>query len=144
MIDELRPLSARGFLHPALWLVGPTLVVALLLLPFALSKTGSGGPGGLAIAGAICLGAGGMAEVVAWSVRGRVAPWGLMLVGMAIRLAPPMALCIALLANRQGGRQHLAFIAYLLVFYLVTLGVETYLAVRRLAQPTADLKHSAR
>ena len=42
-----------------------------------------------------------------------------------------LAVCIGLAAFGQSGRQHLAFIGYLLTFYLVTLALETWLAVKR-------------
>jgi hypothetical protein len=143
MIDELRPSHTRGFLYPALWLAGPVLVVALLLLPFALPRSGSGGPGGLAVASAVCLSAGWSAEATALALKGRVAPLTVMLLGMAIRLAPPMALCLVLVAARQGGQQHLAFIVYLLIFYVVTLAVETCLSVKRLGHTTSNMNHGA-
>jgi hypothetical protein len=143
MIDELRPSPARGFLHPALLLAGLTFVVALALLPFAIGRADSGGPLGLAIAAAVCLFACWMAEAVAWLLRGRVPPVSVTLVGMAIRMAPPLALCLFLAASGQGGRRHLAFIGYLLVFYMVTLALETYLAVRRIAH-SSNLNHGAR
>jgi hypothetical protein len=134
MIDDLRPLPVKGILHPALLLAGLTLALALVLLPFALRRTDSGGVLGLAIAAAICLVAGWISEAVAWALARRVAPLGAILLGMAIRMLPPLAVCVYLAASRGGGRQHLAFIAYLLVFYLATLALETVLAVKRAAQ----------
>ncbi len=50
---------------------------------------------------------------------------------MAIRMVPPLAICVVLAAQGADGREHLAFIGYLLAFYLVTLAVETWLAVKR-------------
>lgn len=143
MIDELRPSTARGLFHPALLLAGLTVVIALALLPFAVGRTDSGGPLGLAIAGAVCLLAAWLAEGIAWLLRGHVPPVSLTLVGMGIRMLPPLALCLFLAASGQSGRTHLAFIAYLLAFYVLTLALETYLAVRRVAQ-SSNPSHSAR
>jgi hypothetical protein len=144
MIDELRPSTIRGYLfHPALLLAGLTLVVALALLPFAVGRTDSGGPVGLTIAAAVCLLSCWLAEGFGWLLRRHVPPVSVTLVGMAIRMAPPLALCLFLAASGQSGRQHLAFIGYLLAFYMVTLALETYLAVRRISQ-SSNLNHSAR
>jgi hypothetical protein len=143
MIDDLRPSPARGLFHPALLLAGLTVVVALALLPIAIGRSGSGGPVGLAIAAAVCLFACWLAEGVGWLLRRHVPPVSVTLVGMGIRMAPPLVLCLFLAASGQGGRQHLAFIGYLLAFYMVTLALETYLAVRRVSQ-SSKLNHSAR
>jgi hypothetical protein len=133
MIDEMRPSPVRGYLHPALALAGVLFAVALLLTPFAASRSGSAGLGGLAVAGLVCLFAGWIAEAIAFALAGRVAPVGIMLLGMAVRVLPPLAICVGLLATGQSGRSHLPFISYLLAFYLVTLTLETYTAVRRLS-----------
>lgn len=143
MIDEVRPSPVRGFLHPALLLAGILFAVALLLMPFAIGRAGSGGVAGLAVAGIVCLLAGWLAEGVGAVLAERVAPVGVMLLGMGIRVVPPMALCIGLLASGQSGRDHLAFIIYLLTFYLVTLALETYAAVRRLGHSPSKLNHGA-
>jgi hypothetical protein len=132
MIDELRPTPVRGFLHPALLLAGSLCAVALLLLPIAVTRTGSAGITGLVIAGGVCLLAGIAAEGIAVALAGRVTPVGIMLLGMGVRVLPPMAICIGLFAAGQSGRAHLAFIGYLLAFYLTTLTLETLAAVKRL------------
>jgi hypothetical protein len=143
MIDEMRPSPVRGYLHPALALAGILFVVALLLTPFAVSRSGSAGLGGIAVAGLVCLFAGWIAEAIAFALAGRVAPVGIMLLGMAVRVLPPMAICVGLLASGESGRDHLAFISYLLAFYLVTLALETYTAVKRLAPAPHQAKHLA-
>jgi hypothetical protein len=144
MIDEVRPSPVRGFLQPALALAGVLFVVALLLLPFAIGKAGSAGIGGLAVAGFVCLVAGSVAEVVAFALEGRVAPVSIMLLGMGVRVLPPMAICVGLLATGQSGRDHLSFIGYLLAFYLTTLAMETYSAVKRLNTTSSQLNPAAR
>jgi hypothetical protein len=42
-----------------------------------------------------------------------------------------------LLALQDGGREHLAFVVYLLTFYFVTLALDTWWAVKRVAGAAA-------
>ena len=133
-----------NFLRSASLLAGCVLLVALLIAPFAAGKTGSGGLVGLSVAAAICLLAGWVAESVACWLQGRVTPLAVMLLGMAIRMVPPLGICVALAAQRASGREHLAFIVYLLVFYLVTLAMETWLTVSRVAPRSASSNSIAR
>ena len=143
MIDDLRASQVRGFLRPALLLAACIVVVALLLAPFALGKEGSGGLGGLMIAAVVCLIAGLLAEALACFLHGTASPLAVMLLGMAIRMAPPLGICMALALRGMAGRDHLAFICYLLTFYLVTLALETWLTVTRVARDSSNLKHNA-
>lgn len=131
-------------MRSALMLSGCVLLVALLIAPFAAGKSGSGGPGGLALAAAICLLAGWAAESLSCVLHGRVTPLAVMLLGMAIRMAPPLGICLVLAAQGARGREHLAFIVYLLAFYLVTLAMETWLTVSRVAQATPQSNRTAR
>jgi len=143
MIDDLRPSPIRGLLNPVLLLTGLTFAVALVLLPFALARSGSGGLLGLAAAGGICFIAGAIAELIAWTLSATVQPLGLMFVGMAVRMLPPLSVCVYLAAN-SGGREHQAFIGYLLAFYLTTLALETFLTVKRVATSAPTSKPSPR
>jgi hypothetical protein len=124
----------HGFGRSAGMLSACTLSVALLLLPFALARSGSGGLAGLVFAAAICLVSGLIAELIAWSIA-RTSPVSAALLGMMVRMFAPLGACVALLATGQNGREHLPFIGYLLVFYMVTLGLETWLAVKRSSGP---------
>jgi hypothetical protein len=144
MIDELRPPLIRDFVHPALLLAGLVFVVALALLPFAFGRDDSGGPAGLLTAAGISLATGWIGEGVACALAHRVAPLVAMLAGMAIRVVPPMAVCIAILASGQSGRAHLALISYLLVFYFATLALETHFAVKRAGRSASKPSHHAR
>jgi hypothetical protein len=144
MIDDFNWSPFRGFVRPVLVLAGCVFAVALLLLPFAWGRIGSGGPLGLAVAGAICLIAGCAAEGLSFVLRRRVAPLNAMLLSMAVRIVPPLGICLVLAARRVDGRDHLAFIAYLLVFYLATLAVETWLAVKRVSHSSSHFNHNAR
>jgi hypothetical protein len=143
MIDDFSSSSTSGFLRPAALLGGWTIAIALLLSPIAWTRTGSGGLLGLALAAAVCLGAGWLAEALAFVLHRSVSPLSLMLLGMATRLLPPLAICVALAAQGAAGREHLAFLSYLLTFYFVMLALETWLSVRRVACASSPLNHSA-
>ncbi len=143
MIDNLRASPIRGFLRPGLLLAACVFAVALLLSPIAFGRPGSGGLGGLFIASAICLVAGSLAEGLAWLLHGSVSPLGVMLLGMTVRIVPPLGICIALAAQGAGGREHIAFICYLLTFYFVTLALETWLAVKRVSRNSSHVNHNA-
>ncbi len=136
--------ARASFLRSVLLLGGCVMLVALLIAPFAAGKSGSAGIAGLAVAAAICLFAGWIAELLAFMLHGRVTPLALMLLGMAVRMLPPLGICVALAAQRVSGREHLAFIVYLLAFYLVTLALETWLTVGRVASAAAQTNSIAR
>jgi len=120
------------------------MLVALLIAPFAVGKSGSAGLAGLAIAAAICLVAGWIAESLALMLHDRVMPLAAMLLGMAVRMLPPLGVCLVLAARGSSGRDHLAFIVYLLAFYLVTLALETWLTVGRVAATASQTNSIAR
>lgn len=142
MNDDLNSSPLPGLLRPVTMLTGCIGVVALLLLPVAWNKAASNGLAGLAIAAAVCLAAGVVAELLAFLLRRTVQPLGVMLLGMTIRMVPPLAICMYLALQGARGREHLAFIVYLLVFYLATLAVETWFNVKRAARVNSSL-HSA-
>jgi len=143
MIDDLPSSPIRGFVRPALVFVGCVCAVALLLLPLAWGRPGSGGPIGLAAAAAICLAAGWLAEGVSSMLHRSVAPLGVMLLSMGIRISVPLGICLVLAAQGASGRQYLAFIGYLLTFYLVTLALETWLTVKRVPRNSSHSNHNA-
>jgi hypothetical protein len=136
--------ARASFLRSVLLMGGCVMLVALLIAPFAAGKPGSAGLAGLAVAAAICLGAGWIAESLAFMLHGRVMPLAVMLLGMAVRMLPPLGVCVALAARGVSGRDHLAFIVYLLAFYLVTLALETWLSVGRVAPATSHTNSIAR
>src|SRR5262245_55296415 len=105
MIDDLNSSPFRGLLRPAAVLAACIFTVALLLLPFAFGRSGFNGPLGLAAAAAICLVTGWVAEVLAYALRGSITPLGIMLLGMGVRMIPPLGICLALAAQRADGRQ---------------------------------------
>jgi hypothetical protein len=124
--------SRTSFWRSSLLLTGCVVVGGLALAPFAFSKTGSAGLGGVALAGAITLVCGLVTEGAAFLLGRQTSPLVTMLLGMGIRMAPPLGICLYLAAQGARGREHLAFIVYLLAFYLVTLALETWFSVRRL------------
>jgi hypothetical protein len=132
--------AGERFVRAALLVGGCVLVVALAILPFAAGRSGTAGLGGVGLAAAICLLAAWAAEALAWMLDQRVSPLGLMLLGMAIRMLPPLAICVGLAAKGASGRQHMAFIVYLLAFYMVTLALETWLTVQRVALTSAAIQ----
>jgi hypothetical protein len=136
--------ARASFLRSVLLLGGCVLLVAMLIAPFAAGKTGSAGLAGLAVAAAICLVAGVVAESLAFVLGDRVMPLAVMLLGMAVRMLPPLGVCVALAAQGVSGREHLAFIFYLLAFYLVTLAFETWLTVGRIANTSSLTNRIAR
>ena len=145
MGEAISSMTTRGsFLRSALVLAGCVLVVVLLILPFSVGRSGTSGPAGLAMAAAICLLAGWAAEALACFVLPARTPLASLLAGMAIRMLPPLAVCCVLAALGANGRHHLAFVCYLLTFYLLTLALETWLAVGRVARWPSDTNQSAR
>jgi hypothetical protein len=138
------PGTVHSFVRSAILLAACILALALLLLPVALRQRGSGGPMGLIIAAAICLVSGMLSELIAAALFARATPLGATLAGMAVRMILPLGLCVALVATGQSGRQHLAFIGYLLTFYVVTLVLETWLAVKRTSDHSTSLRQNSR
>jgi len=137
------PATMHGFVRSAIILGACILAAALLLTPIALRQPGSGNIVGLAIATGICLLSGLISDGVSTFVA-RTSPLGASLIGMMVRMVLPLGVCVALLASGQNGRQHLAFIGYLLAFYMITLALETWLAVKRTAGPASTLNQSPR
>lgn len=133
--------SGISVLRSATLLAACILLVALLLVPVALGQSGSGGPLGLAIAAAICLVSGILSEVIAASLAAAT-PLGASLFGMMVRMFLPLGVCMFLVATGQSGRQHLALIGYLLTFYIVTLVVETFIAVKRASRHSSAGKQT--
>lgn len=126
-----------GFLHSAVWLAACVTGTAVLLLPIAWTKSGTGSPWGLAFAAAVCFVASLASELCALILTGSGSALASLAIGMGARMLPPLAVCLFLAAAGQNGREHLAFVCYLIAFYLVTLTVDTMLAVRRLAAPSS-------
>jgi hypothetical protein len=117
-------------------------VVALVLVPIARNFSGSSGLGGVAVAAAICLFAGIATEAISTFLARLGNTLAAAMIGMGVRMLPPLMLCLGLAASGQSGRDHVPFIFYLLAFYFATLVLETCLAVKRVAAFTPPLpKH---
>jgi hypothetical protein len=125
--------TGHGFVRSALLVSVVILVIALLLAPFAARQTDMNGMRGLGSAAAICLFAACAAEGVGCVLSRIGSHLAAMLFSMALRFIPPLAVCFVLAANGAGGQRYVAFVCYLLVFYLATLAVETWLAVKRVS-----------
>jgi hypothetical protein len=126
-------MTKPGFTQSALWLIGCVLLIGVLMLPFAIGKAGTASPVGILVAGAFCLVASLTSDAVGSFFARSGSALGALVVGMGVRMTLPLALCLLLAARGDSGRQHLALVCYLLVFYLATLAVETCLSVRRLS-----------
>jgi len=136
--------TISDFLRSATLLIACILVVALALTPFAVRSTGSAGLGGLAIAAGVCLLAGFGAEAISAVIARLASPLAGAMLGMGIRMLPPLMLCLGLAITGQSGRNHLAFVFYLLAFYFATLAMETVLAVKRVAAIQTGLRNIPR
>lgn len=133
-----------GFVRSAFMLFACVFAVALVLMPIATRQLGSGSPAGLAIAAAICLVSGLAAECLGLVLTRAWSPLAGQLSGMLVRMFLPLFACLILALQGFGGRENLAFICYLLAFYIATLAIETWLAVKRVAKPSATIHSSAK
>jgi hypothetical protein len=139
----IRLRASRDFVRSALILAACIVAVAAILFAVsqALALTGSGGVQGIAIAAAICFLSGIAAEAIGANSH-RIGAVAALLAGIGLRLAPPMVICLLLAVLGADGRQHFAFVCYLLAFYLVTLVLETTFAVQRAA--ASDMNRNLR
>jgi hypothetical protein len=127
----------HGLVRSAIMLTACVLATALILMPVAAMHAGSNGPLGLAIAAGICLISGLIGELASIIVS-LTSPVGGAICGMMVRMFIPLGVCLAILAAGQNGREHVYFIVYLLTFYMVVLGLETWIAVKRSSDPPAS------
>ena len=135
--------AMHGLVRSAIMLSACLLAAALVLMPVAASQTGSNGPFGLAAAAGICLFSGLIAESAA-IVLSRSSPIGGAIAGLLVRMFFPLGVCVAILLAGQSGRDHVYFIVYLLTFYMVVLGLETWIAVKRSSGPSSSSNRSLR
>ncbi|HJQ78925.1 MAG TPA: hypothetical protein VJ828_03170 [Lacipirellulaceae bacterium] len=105
-------------------------------------QSGSAGLLGVGAAAAILLISGMAAEGLATVFARLDTPLAALVIGMIARMTPALVICLVLALQGTHGRRHLAFICYLLAFYLATLALETWLAVKRVHH-TPDLTHTA-
>jgi hypothetical protein len=135
--------AMHGLVRSAIMLSACVLATALVLMPVAAAQTGSNGPLGLASAAGICLFSGLIADGAAM-IMSRTSPVGGAICGMLVRMFFPLGVCVTILAAGQSGRDQLYFIVYLLTFYMVVLGLETWIAVKRSSDPPSNSNRSLR
>ncbi len=131
-------LQEGAYLRSATWLACAIGMLLMFLMPFAVWNSGAVGAWEVTIAAAVCL----LPGLVAlwftshWFISYRAGSNQVLfgvLFSMGLRILPPLVICLAL-SLRSTGAESFSFICYLLLFYLVTLALETYLSVR-LVQP---------
>jgi predicted permease len=128
--------NGYGFVRGALALIACVFAVALALLPIAAHQSGEAGLRALGAAAGICLISGLAAESLSHYLTRISSPLAGQLSGMLIRMFMPLGVCLVLALAGISGRENLGFVCYLLAFYIAMLVVETWLAVKRVAQPT--------
>jgi hypothetical protein len=79
----------------------------------------------------ICLLSGTTALAVMQLPLSRQQPFVGLLLAMALRMLPPLVVCL-LLAQQGSGAEYLGFVCYLILFYLLTLAAETLLSLQLL------------
>jgi len=118
-----------GFFSCASLLVGGTVAFFTLIAPIVFWLQGLNGIVEALTAVLICLFSGLSALAVSLLPVSRQQPLVGLLLAMALRVLPPLVVCL-LLAKRGSGTDSLGFIIYLIVFYLLTLAAETFLSLR--------------
>jgi hypothetical protein len=139
-----RQATDYGFVRSALMLLACVFAVALVLLPYAINQAGSAGPFGLAAAAGICLVSGLAAEAASYALTRSASPLAGQLSGTIIRMLLPLFACLILALQGFSGRENLAFVCYLLTFYMSSLVMETRMAVKRVAATPGTAGKSAR
>lgn len=112
-----------------LLLVGAVAVLYALALPLAISQQGLRGAAEAGAAALLCLLPAATALGLSYRLIGTPQAFAALALAMGLRLMPPLAI-VLILATRGTGADFMPFICYLLVFYLATLAVETWLFVR--------------
>jgi len=101
----------------------------VLLAPVAYWSGGGFGVAELSVAALLSLVSGAAALGAMYQMQRIQQPLLGMLLAMAIRMTPPLILCLGLAVSGRGN-EFFGFICYLLVFFLVSLAIETYLSVQ--------------
>ncbi len=122
-----------GFRSSSKLLAGVVVGAYGLLLPVAIWMNGVQGTLEAGAAAMICFMSGITALAATWHLSRQQQPLVGLLIAMALRMLPPLIICVAL-ALQGTGADYLGFVCYLLTFYLVTLAAETYASVQ-LAKP---------
>lgn len=120
--------NKTGTLQSVAWLAAVVAIGLLLLLPVGYWQNGLHGVTEVVAAALISLFSGGLAMAAFYRYRLQQPLVGLLL-AMAIRLIPPLVVCLVIAANGMAA-VYFGFVCYLLTFFMACLAVETYLAVR--------------
>jgi len=128
-----RSLAARGLL-----LASVALGLLALVSPIAYYRGHQAGLVAAAVAAAVCLAGATGALAVSHLLSGPKHVWYGLLLGMMVRMGAPLGIGVACLLD-GGALAENGMVVYLLVFYPVTLALETILSL-----PTVDsATHSA-
>jgi hypothetical protein len=105
------------------------VAVSVLVGPLAYMAEGRAGVMWALAAAGLCLTCGFASIALREWFTSQNNPLAGLLGSMGVRLFPPLVLCL-LIAIKQTGGDYFVFIGSLLVYYLVTLTVESWLSVR--------------
>ncbi len=105
------------------------VAVSVLVGPLAYMAEGRPGVMWALAAAALCLGCGFAGIALREWFNEQHNPLAGLLSSMAVRFFPPLVLCLLIAIKRTGG-DYFVFICSLLVYYLVALAVESWLAVQ--------------
>ena len=108
--------------------IGTLLLGALVILPVAYAASGPAGLFAALWATALCLMSGTLSLLASTAVSRASTPLGGLLVGIMVRMALPLAVVMAIY-HRGGWLVAAGMIYYVLVFYMITLAAETWIAV---------------
>jgi hypothetical protein len=127
------------YLRSAFWLTCAVGSLVAVLAPFALWNNDTKGILEVFVAAGSCLVPG---LIALWISTRNTDPHQVLfgfLLSMGLRIFPPLMICLVL-SQQATGAEYFSFICYLLLFYLVTLALETYLSVRLIPTQTASLR----
>jgi hypothetical protein len=138
MATWLGNLQNRGVAVRAALLGAAVMVALAIVAPVGICLCGAGAMAAATVAACLCLAGAGSALIVSAPFRGPQHALTGLLLGMALRMGIPLIVGLAL-QIRGGPLVKAGLLYYLLVFYAVTLAVETALSLpprRRPASPT--------
>lgn len=109
-------------------LAGTVLLAGMAVAPVAIWQAGKEGLAAVVAAAALCLAGAEVALLLGWRFREPHRAWIGFTIGMVPRMGVPLV--AALIANFSAGPLvDCGFLYYLIVFYFVTLGLETAVSV---------------
>jgi hypothetical protein len=119
---------SRGLATQAAVLVGMVLAVYAAVAPVAGALSGTVGLAAAAVAAGLCLAGAGLALVACRLYRDSKRALQGVLIGMVLRMGVPLLSALAIQVQ-GGGLARAGLLVYLVVFYPVTLFVETALSL---------------